>query len=136
MTDPVNPLLKNAKPISLEIRPLVDAITEALESLKAQNIVILPIGDISSIADAMILASGTSTTHVKAIADEVIEHCKTAGYNPIGIEGKEAAEWVLVDFDDVIVHIMLPATREFYDIERLWTARPPVKPEKNKSQPR
>jgi ribosome-associated protein len=61
---------------------------------------------------------------VKALADEVVEQCKTAGYRPIGIEGLDNAEWVLVDLGDVIVHIMLPATRTFYDIERLWTARP------------
>ena len=124
MTDPLHPLLKDAEPIAIGIYPLLNAVKDALESLKAQNIVTLPIGDISTIADAMIIATGSSTTHVKAIADEVIEHSKAAGYQPIGVEGKEVAEWVLVDLGDIIVHIMLPATREFYNVERLWTARP------------
>ena len=124
MSEPVDPLLESAEPISVGIYPLVDAVKDALDSLKAHDVTVLPIGDISTIADAMIVATGTSTRHVKALADEVIEQCKTAGYRPIGVEGIDVAEWVLVDLGDVIVHIMLPDTRTFYDIERLWTARP------------
>jgi ribosome-associated protein len=124
MSNPVDPLLENAEPIAVGIYPLVNAVKDAIEGLKGQDVVVLPIGDISTIADAMVIASGTSTRHVKALADEVVEQCKTAGYRPIGIEGLDNAEWVLVDLGDVIVHIMLPATRTFYDIERLWTARP------------
>lgn len=124
MSDSVDPLLKNAEPISVGIYPLVDAVKDALDSLKAVDVTVLPIGDISTIADAMVVASGTSTRHVKALSEEVVEQCKTAGYRPIGVEGLDSAEWVLVDLGDVIVHVMLPDTRTFYDIERLWTARP------------
>lgn len=129
MSDSVDPLLESAEPISVGIYPLVNAVKDALDSLKAQDVTVLPIGDISTIADAMILASGTSTRHVKALAEEVVEQCKSAGYRPIGVEGLDKAEWVLVDLGDVIVHVMLPDTRTFYDIERLWTARPPTAPE-------
>lgn len=96
----------------------------ALEDLKAVNITVLNICDVSSVADAMIVASGTSNRHVKSLADNVKEVVKANDIQPLGIEGQETAEWILVDLGDVIVHIMQPATREFYDLERLWTARP------------
>ncbi len=112
---------------STQTRPdptLLSLIHTALSKLKAQKITELPIGDISSVADLMVVASGSSTTHVKAIAEEIIECSKKHTYKPLGVEGIDAAEWVLVDLGDIIVHIMLPQTRVFYDLERLWTARP------------
>ena len=69
----------------------------------------------------LVVASGTSSRHVKSIADEVVKKAKHAGLPPIGVEGQREAEWVLVDLGDVIVHVMLPRTREFYSLERLWT---------------
>lgn len=96
----------------------------ALEDLKAVNITVLNICNISSVADAMIVASGTSNRHVKSLADNVKDVVKANGVQPLGIEGLETSEWVLVDLGDVIVHIMQPSTRDFYDLERLWTARP------------
>jgi ribosome-associated protein len=131
MSDPVDPLLSNAEPIPVGVYPLVNTVKDALDNLKAQDVAVLPIGDISTIADAMIVASGTSTRHVKALAEEVVEQCKTAGYRPIGVEGMDTAEWVLVDLGDAIVHIMTPSTRTFYDIERLWTARPTLPDEES-----
>ena len=74
--------------------------------------------------DFLVIASGTSTRHVKSLADNVIMRAKTEAMRPIGIEGETAGEWVLVDFGDVVVHVMQPATRSFYDLERLWTAPP------------
>ena len=68
----------------------------------------------------MVIASGTSNRHVKSLADTVIDTCKKNGVRPLGLEGTEKSEWVLVDMGDVVAHIMLPATREFYDLERLW----------------
>ncbi|AWV06799.1 iojap family protein [Lysobacter maris] len=75
----------------------------------------------SSVTDFMVVASGTSTRHVKSIADEVVKHAKQLGYMPLGVEGEREAEWVLVDLADVVVHIMLRGVREFYALERLWT---------------
>jgi len=75
----------------------------------------------TSIADLLVIASGTSARHVKSIADEVSKYAKKAGVMPLGVEGEVEGEWVLVDLGDVIVHVMLPRIREFYGLERLWT---------------
>ncbi len=106
------------------VQSLVSTITTILEDHKAQNIVELNIADMSSIADVMIVASGTSTRHVKSMADAVAEKAKQAGFKVLGVEGSQEAEWVLIDLIDVIVHVMLPDTRSFYNLERLWSARP------------
>ncbi|MBL7250271.1 ribosome silencing factor [Alloalcanivorax sp. C16-2] len=100
--------------------PLLDLVLDALEELKAKNIASLDVRALTSVADDMVIASGTSSRHVKALADNVMEKAKDAGYRPLGTEGERGAEWILVDLGDVIVHLMLPATREFYDLERLW----------------
>ncbi len=92
-----------------------------LEELKAKDAVEIDIRGKSGIADFMVVASGTSTRHVKSIADEVVRFAKRIGVMPLGVEGEREAEWVLVDLGDVIVHVMLPRVREFYAIERLWT---------------
>ena len=94
---------------------------DALESLKAKDVVQLDVRGKSSVADFMLVASGTSSRHVKSIADEVVKFSKQLGVMPLGVEGEREAEWVLVDLGDVIVHVMLPRVREFYALERLWT---------------
>ena len=99
---------------------LLDTVINALEEMKAKNITTLEIGTMTSLADNMVIASGTSNRHVKALADNVVEAAKNAGHEPLGSEGQDTGEWILVDLGDVIVHLMLPATREFYDLERLW----------------
>ena len=78
---------------------------------------------LDALAD-LVIASGTSTRHVKSLADNVIMRAKSEAMRPIGIEGESVGEWVLVDFGDVVVHVMQPATRSFYDLERLWAAPP------------
>jgi ribosome silencing factor RsfS/YbeB/iojap len=96
-------------------------VTCALDDLKARDIVEVDVRGKSSVTDLLVIASGTSSRHVKSIADEVVKKAKQAGLPPIGVEGQREAEWVLVDLGDIIVHVMLPRTREFYGLERLWT---------------
>lgn len=96
-------------------------VIDALEDLKAKDVSEIDVRGKSGVTDLMVLASGTSSRHVKSIADEVVKKAKHAGNPPIGVEGQREGEWVLVDLGDVIVHVMLPRTREFYGLERLWT---------------
>jgi len=93
----------------------------ALEALKAENIVVLDVRDIASFTDYMIFASGNSSRHVGAIAESVIEAASAAGRPPLGVEGQEVGEWVLVDLGDVVVHVMLPDVRQYYELEKLWS---------------
>jgi ribosome-associated protein len=92
----------------------------ALEDLKAQDIRSLDVRHLTSMTDTMIIASGRSDRHVRALAEALVERCKSAGIVPIGVEGQDSGEWVLVDLADVVVHVMLPRAREFYNIEKLW----------------
>ena len=96
-------------------------VLNALDELKAKDIREIDVRGKTSIADLLVIASGTSARHVKSIADEVVKFAKQAGVMPLGVEGEREAEWVLVDLGDVIVHVMLPRIREFYGLERLWT---------------
>lgn len=98
-------------------------IVEALDDAKAANILELDIRPLTQIADWMVVASGTSTRHVLALAARLREAGVRHGLKPTGVEGENGGEWVLLDFGDLIVHLMLPATREFYDLEGLWNER-------------
>jgi ribosome-associated protein len=100
---------------------LLTAVHAALDELKARDAVEIDVRGKSSVTDYMIVASGTSTRHVKSIADEVVRFVKKLDVQPLGVEGEREAEWVLVDLGDVVVHVMLPRVREFYALERLWT---------------
>ena len=101
---------------------LLQAVTSALEDMKAANVRVLDVRGLTDIADTLIVASGTSDRHVRSIADHVIEQAKRNGFRPLGTEGEREGEWVLVDLQDVVVHVMLPRVREFYGLERLWDA--------------
>jgi len=96
----------------------------ALEDLKGVDITVIDIADKSSIADAMIVATGSSTRHVRSLAGEVRQQTKEAGFPPLGVEGDDSSDWVLVDLGDVIVHVMTEETREFYALEKLWSLGP------------
>ncbi|MEN5040290.1 ribosome silencing factor [Stenotrophomonas sp. TWI700] len=117
--------LPNPAPSVLQ---LLECVRGATEELKAKDLVEIDVIGRSSVADYMVIASGTSSRHVKSIADEVVRFAKKLGVMPLGVEGEREAEWVLVDLGDVIVHVMLPRVREFYALERLWTVgdQPPI----------
>ena len=106
--------------------PLQDAVTTALEDMKAVNVRVLDVRGLTDIADTMVIASGNSDRHVRSIAERVVEKAKAAGFRPLGTEGARDGEWVLVDLQDVLVHVMLPRVREFYGLERLWDSGPAV----------
>jgi len=96
-------------------------IVTALEDVKAMDIVTLDVREMTSVTDTMIIASGTSNRHVKALIENVADKTREAGQRPIGIEGEEGGEWVLLDLQDAVVHVMLPKVREFYNLEKLWS---------------
>jgi len=100
---------------------LLQTVRDAVGELKAKDVVEIDVRGKSSVTDYMVIASGTSSRHVKSIADEVVKFAKKLDVMPLGVEGEREAEWVLVDLGDVIVHVMLPRVREFYALERLWT---------------
>jgi ribosome-associated protein len=101
---------------------LVRTIANALEDMKAVNVKVMDVRGVTDIADCMVIASGNSDRHVRSIADRIVERCRSAGFRPYGREGERDGEWVLVDLNDVIVHVMLPRVREFYGLEQLWEA--------------
>lgn len=100
---------------------LLEIVHAALAEIKAKDPVEIDVRGRTSIADYLVVVSGTSTRHVTSVADEVVKFAKRLGVMPLGVEGEREAEWVLVDLGDVIVHVMLPRVREFYALERLWT---------------
>ena len=107
---------------------LLALVIDALEELKGVDISILDVSKLTSITDRLVIASGTSTRHVKSLADNVTRKAKQAGFRVLGVEGEQAAEWVLVDLGDVVVHVMTPPIREFYALEKLWSVGSDMKP--------
>src|SRR5579863_3867657 len=111
---------KRLRPVEERASPLQQAVTTALEDMKAVNVRALDVRGLTDIADMMVIASGNSDRHVRSIAERVVEKAKAAGFRPLGLEGTRDGEWVLVDLQDILVHVMLPRVREFYGLERLW----------------
>lgn len=103
---------------------LCDLVVDALEEIKGIDITRLDVSNMTTVTDYMIVASGTSSRHVKALVDNVAEKAKAAGHRPSGIEGESGGEWVLLDLQDALVHVMLPKVREFYNLEKLWSITP------------
>jgi ribosome-associated protein len=103
---------------------LVELVLDALDDLKGINPVTLDVRELSNVMDYLVVCSGSSNRHVKSLAENVVRKAKESGQRPLGVEGEDGGEWVLVDLGDVVVHVMLPATRDFYDLERLWMAPP------------
>lgn len=109
---------------SQSVQECLKVVHNALTGVKAKDIIELDVSSISNVADAIVIASGTSTRHVKALADNVADEARKAGFRPIGIEGERDAEWILIDLGYVVVHVMLPTARKFYDLESLWRNTP------------
>jgi len=105
-----------------EVEEVKGLVVKALDEMKAVDLTVLDVRGKSSVTDFMVIVSGTSGRHVKAMANSVVVEAKKAGIKPLGVEGEASSEWVLVDLVDVVVHVMLPETREFYQLEKLWEA--------------
>jgi ribosome-associated protein len=110
---------KRSKPKKARLT-VAQVVAAALEDLKALEVSFLDVRHLTTLTDAMVIASGRSDRHVRAIASAIVEQSKKAGYRPIGVEGDKTGEWVLVDLADVVVHVMQPRVREFYNLEKLW----------------
>jgi ribosome-associated protein len=107
---------------------LQQVVINALEDIKAQDIVSIDVHQLTGVMDTMIVATGNSNRQAKSLANQVVVDAKNAGFQVLGVEGEDVGEWILVDLGDVIVHVMLPATRLFYDLEKLWSLRPDDRP--------
>jgi len=107
---------------TLSFTQLRELVVTALEDFKAVDIQLIDVSGRNPLTDLLVIASGSSSRHVKSMANNLIVKAKAAGCQPLGVEGQKHAEWVLVDLNDVIVHLMLPQTRAFYNLEKLWQA--------------
>lgn len=103
-------------------------VLSSLDNDKAEDVVTIDLAGKSSIADHMVIASGTSNRHIGAMADHLLQKLKSDGYGPARVEGRTVGDWVLIDAHDVIVHLFRPEVRIYYALERLWGTRPPDRP--------
>ena len=109
-------MTKNPQPIE----PLVELTLAALDELKAKDVTVLDVRGLTSVTDTMVICTGTSNRHVKSLAQAVVDKCKDGGFRPLGLEGMDEAEWVLVDLGDAVIHVMQAQARAFYQLEKLW----------------
>ena len=108
------------RPVSPAKTSLKSVVIDALADMKALEVKVLDVRGLTDIADFMVIASGTSDRHVRSVAQRVVEKTKQAGFRPHGVEGQQDSDWVLIDLNEMIVHVMLPRVREFYGLEKLW----------------
>jgi ribosome-associated protein len=112
------------QPSSVEMPKDVARVVDLLFDRKANDVTLLDLRGISSATDWFVIATGTSDTHVAALADNVVDGLKKDGTRPISVEGEREARWILLDYFDFVVHVFHPAAREFYQLERLWGDAP------------
>lgn len=105
----------------MSVEALQQKVVDALEDMKGVDLRVLDVRGMTTVTDVMVVVSGNSGRHVRALAGELVKQLKDAGVQPLGVEGEEQGEWVLVDLADVVVHVMRPQVREFYNIEKLWS---------------
>ena len=118
---PVHAVARAAKASKARAQPtLQQVVLDALSDMKAVDVRAMDVRGITDITDVMVVASGTSDRHVRSIADRVLQRCKEAGFRPYGMEGERDGEWVLLDLQDLVLHVMLPRVRVFYALEKLW----------------
>jgi len=103
------------------VEELKNLVTDALDDLKGRNLRCLDVRELTDLIDYMIIVDGTSNRHVRALVNSVVNRCKDNSIKPLGVEGEQPGDWVLIDLTDLVVHVMLPSAREFYDLERLWS---------------
>ena len=103
-------------------RQLPNEVVATLEELKAVDIKVIDVSGLNPLTDCFVIASGNSSRHVRSMADKLVERAKAAGTPPLGVEGTREGQWVLVDLNDVVVHLMQPQARAFYNLEKLWEA--------------
>ncbi len=108
----------------MEVEKLIALVDQALDDMKAQDVQGINVSGRSPVTEHMFIATGNSTRHVKSIANSIVNEVKAIGMMPLGVEGEESANWVLVDLGDVIVHVMLAEARDFYNLEKLWERMP------------
>lgn len=108
----------------MQAEELRDLVVNALQDMKGVEVRVLDVRAMTTLTDFMVIASGTSDRHVKSLAREVQDQARSAGVKPMGVEGEQEGEWVLVDLRDVVVHLMRPQVRDFYNLEKLWSVAP------------
>lgn len=109
----------------METKELQELTIEALEDIKAADIRVLDVRDKTTITDVMIIATGNTARQVKALVNSIVEKAKEAGVSTVAVEGEDYGEWALVDLGDVVVHVMQPSVRHFYNLEKLWGEQSP-----------
>lgn len=112
-------------PRNTKLSPLARLAVSALEDVKGQDITVLDVQSLTTVTDTMIVCTGTSNRHVKSLAQSVVEKAKENGHRPLGVEGEDTGEWVLVDLGGVVVHAMQAQARAFYQLEKLWAVPEP-----------
>lgn len=105
----------------MQIESMLALLEDTLHAMKANDVVVLKVDKLTTVTDYMVICSATSSRHVKAINKALLEKMKTAGFPAVGVEGAVEGEWILADFNAILVHIMQPAVRDFYQLEKLWT---------------
>lgn len=118
--------MKANTPKDVAPRAMADLVVDAASDKKGEDILVLNVSEVTTIADLFVIVSGRGERQVQAIADEIVEKAKAAGRQPVGIEGYTAGRWILIDLGDVVVHAFVPEERELYRLERLWGDAPVV----------